>query len=49
MEIGKQLKEARIKSSYQEMVSEKINVSRPTISNGKMRSLILIFKHYRTN
>ena len=34
MEIGKQLKEARIKSHLtQEMVSEKINVSRQTISN----------------
>lgn len=33
MEIGKQLKEARIKSHLtQEMVSEKINVSRQTIS-----------------
>lgn len=34
MEIGKQLKEARMKSHLtQEMVSEKINVSRQTISN----------------
>ena len=34
MEMGKQLKEARIKSHLtQEMVSEKINVSRQTISN----------------
>lgn len=34
MEIGKQLKEARMKSHLtQEMVSEKLNVSRQTISN----------------
>ena len=34
MEIGKQLKEARMKSHLtQEKVSEKLNVSRQTISN----------------
>lgn len=34
MEIGKKLKDARIKSEYtQETVAEKINVSRQTISN----------------
>lgn len=40
MEIGKQLKEARIKSHLtQEMVSEKIIVSRQTISNCEFRGL----------
>lgn len=34
MEIGKKLKDARMKSGFtQEMVAEKINVSRQTISN----------------
>ena len=44
MEIGKQLKEARIKSHLtQEMMSEKINVSRQTISNLEFRGLQIQF------
>lgn len=40
MEIGKQLKEARIKSHLtQEMVLEKIIVSKQTISNCEFRGL----------
>lgn len=40
MEIGKKLKNARVQSGMtQENVAEKINVSRQTISNWKMKNL----------
>lgn len=44
MEISKQLQRARIKSHLtQEMVSEKINVSRQTISKWEFRELQIQF------
>lgn len=43
MEIGKKLKEARLNRNLtQEVIAEKLNVSRQTISIGKMKNLILI-------
>ena len=42
MEIGKKLKEARLNRDLtQEVIAEKLNVSRQTISNWEMKNLIL--------
>ena len=57
MEIGKKLKDARMKSGFtQENVAEKINVSRQTISNwenGKnypdVNSLVMLSQLFNTS